>query len=711
MNQDKSIFSELSRPGFPGLAAFSASKLRAISSFFLSLTVLFGLTACEPKIQLKGSEGIERTTASTVTDQGVLDVTQTWKGSGNYTDYDPTKLLASSVCGSAQIFGVSGTAACLAGSLSTPASSSEVLAGKEYFDAIGNVQTGTMATRSLSSTTTAVASGYYAATDLATVDTDLTATNIRSGTNLFGVSGTLTPAASACTDNALNAGACTTAASRYVSGTLGTNVTGAGTNASATTTVTLAIPGNRFYDGATSCQLTDSNLLAGNIISGKTIFGVSGNVAACIGSNQSGCITSATFLSQATPTTPPAVTNVLSGKQFYAGGAMQTGTMTNQGTWDARVAFPGAGYFAGISNTLSAAQVCTSATGGIDFLGATGTAVCQSGTPSDAAAVSDVLSGKEYWDSSGTLQVGTLATTSPAQSAVDVGSENDDSVTTVTVTPTSPDLFAGFTVNVGAHFQQANICAGKTIFGRLGIAVCKGLSARTYRNIGSSTERAIPVVDTDHDGYNGVNPIARADTSSLSDCGFNQTTVDARIANCAFSWDGMAQGNSGQGKWILVTKANGYEVWRDERTGLLWSGNLPANNWCQASGNIENAGGVDCSPGNGLQPNPSGESMCAENGSLKSSGFDDQKGGMRLASTGSSPSVAWRLLTRDDYLQAYSNGIGYVLPNFLDTAFWTASVGSGYHDNAWVFVAVSDGYQKLVEVSRGNSFSVRCVGR
>ena len=41
----------------------------------------------------------------------------------------------------------------------------------------------------LSDTTTAVPEGYYAATDLASVDPDLNTGNIRSGTTVFGLAG------------------------------------------------------------------------------------------------------------------------------------------------------------------------------------------------------------------------------------------------------------------------------------------------------------------------------------------------------------------------------------------------------------------------------------------------------------------------------------------------------------------------------------------
>jgi hypothetical protein len=158
-----------------------------------------------------------------------------------------------------------------------------------------------------------------------------------------------------------------------------------------------------------------------------------------------------------------------------------------------------------------------------------------------------------------------------------------------------------------------------------------------------------------------------------------------------------------------VTKASGHEVWKDERTGMLWGGNMGGNNWCQASGNIENDGGIDCSPGNGLQPETP-VSMCAEGVGLNSDGFDDPKGGMGKVATANSPSVSWRLPTRRDYLQAYANGMAYVLPGFLNTSFWTASVYSGDRSYAWFFGAYGGGmYLSYGNRDYGNS--VQCVGR
>jgi len=73
------------------------------------------------------------------------------------------------------------------------AGDADVLAGKTFYAGNGNrtIKTGTMSVNTLSNTTTSVSAGYYAATTLSTVDTDLIADNIKSGKTIFGVAGNL----------------------------------------------------------------------------------------------------------------------------------------------------------------------------------------------------------------------------------------------------------------------------------------------------------------------------------------------------------------------------------------------------------------------------------------------------------------------------------------------------------------------------------------
>ena len=77
------------------------------------------------------------------------------------------------------------------------ASAAQVLTGKTFWGlrSQGNnswgPQTGSMPVQTLSDANVTVAAGYYAATTLSAVDTDLATGNIKSGVTLFGVAGTL----------------------------------------------------------------------------------------------------------------------------------------------------------------------------------------------------------------------------------------------------------------------------------------------------------------------------------------------------------------------------------------------------------------------------------------------------------------------------------------------------------------------------------------
>src|SRR5690606_39683066 len=107
-------------------------------------------------------------------------------------------------------------------------------------------------------------------------DANLVAANIKSGTTIFGVAGSLTEAYAACTDDALNAGQCSTAPNRYVTATAGSDIT-SWSNAGGTTTVTGTITDG--YYSSKSCKFTDANLQTANIDNGDTILGVTGIAA------------------------------------------------------------------------------------------------------------------------------------------------------------------------------------------------------------------------------------------------------------------------------------------------------------------------------------------------------------------------------------------------------------------------------------------------
>jgi hypothetical protein len=262
--------------------------------------------------------------------------------------------------------------------------------------------------------------------------------------------------------------------------------------------------------------------------------------------------------------------------------------------------------------------------------------------------------------------------------------------------------------------------------------------------------REIPDITKDDDGSTGgsVTPVNRA---AFIDCGTNQNTIAARVADCATAnganatWDGATKGNAGQGMWKLVTRLGpNTEVWQDQRTQLIWSTKFPSNdNWCRAAGNVQSNDTSYCNSTT-LQPQyPTAQSLCAESGTVPVPGwcsngsfyasstgctgaggtwtantedfttgvYSVKKGGMGKIASASSPSVMWRLPTIYDYKLADVNGIRFVMPDMVVTSGFyenSASVYSNSRPDAWIFHGTNG---KVAFSARNIGSGVRCVGR
>ena len=97
-------------------------------------------------------------------------------------------LVSANVLSGSNIFGVLGASTVLDTALAN-AIAGNLLAGANAFVG-GQLVTGTMATRTLSADSSSQPAGYYGATDLATVEMDLTGASIATGVNILGVVGT-----------------------------------------------------------------------------------------------------------------------------------------------------------------------------------------------------------------------------------------------------------------------------------------------------------------------------------------------------------------------------------------------------------------------------------------------------------------------------------------------------------------------------------------
>ena len=344
---------------------------------------------------------------------------------------------------------------------------------------------------------------------------------------------------------------------------------------------------------------TTTAINAATICAGTTIDGVAGTAICETG----------------TTSTPAGAVNIFSGLVAWdATGAKLTGSMVNRGTWDARTAFPGSGYYGGSSNAPTASTI---------------------GRGSTVQGVAGTL-GNTYGDYINTMAIKTAGTT-----------------------PLT--LF---------QFVNQGTCSNGSYTTRVS---CETASATWTPSDLPAGYREVPL-RADSETTAGIS-LARP----TIDCGLSGS-IEARILDCQtngnhYSWDGATTGMSGLGSWSLVTRNGlGNEVWRDNRTQLLWTKNSTDTlNWCQASGNTENSGGVDCRAGSGTdcsgvacQPSPA-VSACAEDGTLAAAiAGEDYSAGTYSAFKGgmgklSATKVRWRLMTVQDWHQAFLDGITYVM--------------------------------------------------
>ena len=227
--------------------------------------------------------------------------------------------------------------------------------------------------------------------------------------------------------------------------------------------------------------------------------------------------------------------------------------------------------------------------------------------------------------------------------------------------------------------------------------------------------------------------VARA---NIGACGASGT-IEARIADCATLnglwsfYDGKKYGQDGEGDWKLVSVVGAgpkFEVWRDERTKLLWSDKASVDyNWYQAAGYskatadsvretqftsepgvLENS--LPLSLNQTLQPaNPISVCPDVSGGVIAAGGGTptytyvnpetDFKAGL------SYPQATWRLPSNNDWGLANVNGIRKVLPN-MDYYFRSSSSNSSHRGHAWIFSG-ENGYTG--SNLRNGLISVRCV--
>ena len=157
---------------YDGTATVSTTSPAFIAGNIKSGTNLFGI--------------IGSLAAYTYGDNAAANVLTTATAAGTYNaaNLSPSTVL------SGTLFGVGQTGTVIK-SLGN-AVAANVLSGTTFSNATGANISGTMPTNTLSSANDTVAAGYYAATALHTVDPNLAAGNIKTGTSIFGIAGSFT---------------------------------------------------------------------------------------------------------------------------------------------------------------------------------------------------------------------------------------------------------------------------------------------------------------------------------------------------------------------------------------------------------------------------------------------------------------------------------------------------------------------------------------
>ncbi|RYF50627.1 MAG: hypothetical protein EOO38_05210 [Cytophagaceae bacterium] len=585
--------------------------------------------------------------------------------SGKQIVFSDPNFLSGNIAAGISLFGVTGTAsvsttACMIPGFQSGACQASI---SSYWTTVaGASQVGNDGALSIN-----IPTGYYSGTEVTQAsDTDLIAANIRSGTSIFGVTGSLAAAEAACADGALNSSACTTALSRYVTPTLGGAI--AGSNGSLAITVPTG-----FYNGSTAATAADSALIAANIKSGASIFGVAGSVV----SAYTACTDNLLNVPQCSTQASRYVTS--------ASGNNVTAWANSSATTTISATIPTAFYASKSCSFTDAGLVASNVKNGISIFGVTGNFV-------GATSLNSLMTSGMFKDQ--------------GQPALAMDQE---------VAPTGSGGYAGSNA-VPAYY------------------------------------RMIPNISTDNEGSAaGVISVNRVLTDGSTPwgsttCGLGAASLDAAVSNCASvmgpnaTWDGASKGNAAFGTWKLVSRGGapngsyGQEVWRDERTKLIWSSVVATTNWCIAAG-VHNVGGIAGAQNdpngycNGVSTSCTGSTTCqvtsspVESGCYEDTNFIPPSGGHGTtiiniggkASLGltSTTKVGWRLPTLQDIKLAEVDGIRFVLPDLGaggGQTEWTAATLSSNTTIAWTYNSAT-GSLGASNTRNGAARSVRCVGR
>jgi|GEM_PF-603571 len=349
---------------------------------------------------------------------------------GSGVVYGDANLASGNIKSGVTIFGVTGDTN-VVDTTTGDASSTDILSGKKAWVAGAEV-TGSLATQTLFDTSTSVNAGYYAATSLDAVDADLVSANVRSGVNIFGVTGSILESTGDATAGDVLTGR--TFSNTGSSGIAGTMPNQGGVNYTPGISNQQVAAG--YHDGS-GVVYGDANLASGNIKSGVTIFGVTGDTN--VVDTTTGDATS---------------TDILSGKKAWVAGAEVTGSLATQTLFDTSTSV-NAGYYAATSlDAVDADLVSANVRSGVNIFGVTGSVLESTG---DAAA-GDVLTGRTFSNAGSSGIAGTM----PNQGGVNYSPGISNQA-----------IGAGYHDGSGVVYGDANLASGNirsgvTIFGVAG---------------------------------------------------------------------------------------------------------------------------------------------------------------------------------------------------------------------------------------------------
>ena len=477
---------------------------------------------------------------------------------------------------------------------------------------------------SLSKLIAKIPNGIYSEKKILFEDSNLNSSNIKAGINIFGVKGTFESMHPNCADDQFNSEICSTKGNRYITSSFGINV-----NVSNAQT---ALISKGYYDGSQRCNISDANLVAENIKLGTKILGINGTLITPYPS-----CTINNFNSELCTTDPSRYVSA------NLGSAISNWTNLNSST--------------SVSGKLSNGFYANNTS--ISF--------------TDSALISsNIKLGKTLFNVRGSY----------FDSGIPLSSNAFHDKTSNPILQTDEtSIYVG--ANLPNDYREVPIQAKDT-------AVNTNISRANDGTWNTGAPRKVC--------GKGVNTSI---LGKIADC-YSQHTVKPNWDDGVtgkISWNGMLNGNAGQGTWILVsvyssTLANGTqcdasctEVWRDDRTGLLWSDLISnSTNWCLAAGNADSDDPRHiCDQPTYQSSFPTAQSWCAESATVTevTDSAENWSTGIYHASKGAmgknTPvSVRWRLPTKYDLEAADINGINYVLPIYKKVNnyyhyIWTAS--------------------------------------